>query len=313
MPVPPGYILRHPVGADLPAAQAVLDAAEAHDTGRPRRHERRLATDWEDPRSDPGSDWWVIVAPGGMVAGVAWVWPQTRGEVTADHYVHPVHRGIGIGDALLDAIEARVAELSPRRSDGAARSLIISCEDSDVVRLATLGARGFSPVRQYYEMATDLRDEPPHVSWPAGTEPRAFRPGVDERHVWAADLEAFLEHYLFEARGFDEWRLHHLEGPESDPSLWWLAWDGDELAGYVIPSLDGEDAEIRDLAVRKPWRGRGIGRALLLAAFGTLRGRGSAAVRLYVDAQNVTGAVRVYEAAGMRVARRFDVMEKPLA
>jgi len=36
-------------------------------------------------------------------------------------------------------------------------------------------------------------------------------------------------------------------------------------------------------------------------------------VRLYVDAQNVTGAVRVYEAAGMHVARRFDVLEKPLA
>ena len=35
--------------------------------------------------------------------------------------------------------------------------------------------------------------------------------------------------------------------------------------------------------------------------------------RLYVDAQNVTNAVRVYEAAGMHVSRRFDVMEKPLA
>ena len=70
---------------------------------------------------------------------------------------------------------------------------------------------------------------------------------------------------------------------------------------------------IGDLAVRKPWRGRGIGRALLLAAFQTLRERGQSVVRLMVDAQNVTNAVRVYEAAGMHVARRFDVLEKPLA
>ena len=67
------------------------------------------------------------------------------------------------------------------------------------------------------------------------------------------------------------------------------------------------------MAVRRPWRGRGVGHALLLAAFRSLRERGHSVARLYVDAQNVTNAVRVYEAAGMHVARRFDVMEKSLA
>ena len=111
---------------------------------------------------------------------------------------------------------------------------------------------------------------------------------------------------------FKEWRLHHLEAESSDPTLWWLAWDGDELAGYVIPVCGELGAEIGDLAVRKPWRGRGLARALLLASFRTLRDRGQAVARLWVDAQNVTNAVRVYEAAGMHVARRFDVLEKPL-
>jgi mycothiol synthase len=312
MPIPPGYVLRHPADADLQAAQAVLDAAESHDAGEPRRPAHELATEWKDPRSHPETDWWVAVSPGGSIAGVILLWPETAGEVTADHYVHPAHRGLGLGDALLDMIESRAAELPSRRPDGAARRLIVWCEDTDGVRRASLDARGFAPVRRSYEMAIDLRDEPPHASWPAEIEPRPFRPGADDKSVWAADAEAFSEHFLFEARSYDEWRLHHLEAGGADPTLWWLAWDGAELAGYVIPFRGEQGSEIGDLAVRKPWRRRGVGRALLLAAFATLRDRGETVARLYVDAQNVTGAVRVYEAAGMRVARRFDVLEKPL-
>ena len=313
MPLPEGYILRHPTEADLPAAQAVLDAAESHDTGERRRHADELAMEWRDPGSHPESDWWVVVGAHDPVIGVAWLWPDIAGEVIADHYVHPEHRGRGLGDVLLDAIEDRAAELPSRHSDGAARKLVVWSEDSDVVRRTTLDARGFSSVRQYYEMAIDLAEEPPPPSWPPGLDPRPFRPGVDDRRVWEADIEAFSEHHLFEARPFEEWALHHLEGEDSDPTLWWLAWERDELAGYVIPTQGEFGAIINDLAVRKRWRGRGIGRALLLAAFKSLRDRGEKVARLYVDAQNVTNAVLVYEAAGMHVGRRFDVMEKPLA
>jgi mycothiol synthase len=312
MPLPDGYILRHPAEADLPAAQAVLDAAESHDTGEPRSHEHELATEWQDLGCRPATDWWVVSAPAGTVVGVAWVWPDTAGEVTADHYVHPEHRGLGLGDVLLDAIETRVAELPPRRADGVPRHLVVWSEDSDAVRRAALDARGFAPVRQYYEMSIALDGELPPAFWPTGIEARTFKQGVDERRVWEADVEAFAEHFLFQQRGFEEWRLHHLEAPECDPALWWLAWDGDDLAGFIIPFEGEHGAEIGDLAVRKPWRGRGIARALLATAFATLRERGQTIVRLYVDAQNVTNAIGVYEAAGMRVARRFDVMQKPL-
>lgn len=304
MNLPDGYMLRHPTEADLPAAQAVLDAAESHDAGEPRSHEHALVTEWKDPACRPETDWWVSVAPAGCVVGVAWMWPDTAGEVMADHYVHPEHRGLGLGDALLDTIEARAAELPAQSPDGAVRHLLVWCDEHDWVRRTTLDARGFTPLRQYYEMEIDLLGEVPPVAWPEGIEARAFRTGVDDRRVWEADVEAFAEHFLFEQRGYEEWRLLHIEAGGSDPTLWWLAWDGDELVGFVIPFEGDEGAEIGDLAVRKPWRGRGIGRALLAAAFETLRDRDQTVARLYVDAQNVTKAVRVYEAAGMRVSRR---------
>jgi mycothiol synthase len=312
VPLPSGYSLRHPEPGEAPAIQTVLDACEAADTGEPRRHDTDVANEWLNPRSRPDEDWWVAVAPDGGLAAAGWVWRQTPAETTADHYVHPDHRGRGLGDAMLDAIEARAGEL-PGPPNGVPRSLVVWCEDKDIVRRASLDQRGFRPIRQYFEMAAGLAGDLETPVWPAGIVARGCRQGFDEEVVYRADQEAFAEHHLFEPRPYDEWRLSHLDRSDSDPSLWWLAWDGDELAGFALPFLGAGGAVIGDLAVRRPWRGRGIGHALLLAAFRTLRERGQARVRLYVDAQNVTDAVPVYLAAGMQVSRRFDVLEKPLA
>jgi mycothiol synthase len=312
MTVPEGYVLRHPAPDEAPAVQAVLDAAEAFDTGEDRGHVDDVATDWTSPRSRIDEDWWVVADQSGGLAGVGFVVPELAGEVVTDHYVHPDHRGHGLGDLLLDTIEIRLAQLPSVTPKGDERHVLAWCEDSDVERRASLEGRGFAPVRQYFEMARDLAAEPGAPDWPPGIVARGFRPGLDDRAVYEADVDAFSEHHLYEARPYEEWRLFHVDAPDHDVTLWWLAWDGDQLAGYVIPFEKGPEAVIGDLAVRRPWRGRGIGHALLLAAFGTLRDRGEKVVRLYVDAQNVTDAVAVYEAAGMRVARRFDVMARAL-
>jgi ribosomal protein S18 acetylase RimI-like enzyme len=65
--------------------------------------------------------------------------------------------------------------------------------------------------------------------------------------------------------------------------------------------------------VRPPWRRRGLGRALLLSSFEEFRRRGSSRVGLGVDTENATGAVRMYEEAGMRAVRRNDSYELKLS
>ena len=52
--------------------------------------------------------------------------------------------------------------------------------------------------------------------------------------------------------------------------------------------------------------------ALLHHSFGELYRRGKRKVGLEVDAQSLTGATRLYEKAGMRVDRQYDVYEKEL-
>jgi mycothiol synthase len=65
------------------------------------------------------------------------------------------------------------------------------------------------------------------------------------------------------------------------------------------------------LGVRRRWRRRGLGLALLLQSFTDFRRRGATRVGLGVDAESPTGAVSLYEQAGMQVVRRNDAYEKP--
>ena len=117
-----------------------------------------------------------------------------------------------------------------------------------------------------------------------------------------------------ERQTYDEWRYWTFTEP-FDPSLWFLAEDGQELAGVCLcrPERHG-DADlgwVSVLGVRRPWRRRGLGLALL-HAFAELRGRGKRRLGLGVDGSSPTGAVQLYERAGMRVARRFDFYEREL-
>jgi ribosomal protein S18 acetylase RimI-like enzyme len=100
--------------------------------------------------------------------------------------------------------------------------------------------------------------------------------------------------------------------------LWLLAWDGDEVAGQVwaVARDEGGSVEVglvEDLSVRMPWRGRGLAAALLAEIFRLLGERGCRITRLFVDVQNTTGALGVYERAGMRMERRIEAFARSLA
>ena len=330
--LPEGYLLRCAAPGDVVAAQQVLDAAESADCGEPRRHDTRLEMEFRDPRLDLARDVWVVVPPAAScssaagssssLAAVAVVWaPHASGEIPSDQYVHPDHRGRGLGAALLDAVEERAVELAATLAPGVNGTLMTWCEPSSDEWYAALKARGFVCTREYFEMRIDLgEDAAPGAlaaalarpRWPEGIVARPLREGRDEPAIHIADAEAFAEHHMVEPRTYAEWRLRHIDRPDFDPGLWLVAWDGDEIAGYVAAFVADDGGLVDDLAVRRAWRRRGVGIALLQEEFRALATRGVTVVRLLVDAQNVTGAARLYENAGMLIARRFEVLAKKL-
>jgi ribosomal protein S18 acetylase RimI-like enzyme len=107
-----------------------------------------------------------------------------------------------------------------------------------------------------------------------------------------------------------------IENPDFDPSLWFLAMDGDTIAGislcYPKVTEDPEKAWVAELGVRRAWRRHGLALALLQHSFGEFYRSGKRRGGLAVDSQNLTGATRLYERAGMRVIRQFDRYEKEI-
>ncbi len=314
-PLPAGYAVRPPTPADVAAGQRMLDEIETAECGEPRRHDNRLDVDFSDPRLDLERSGWLVTAPPGAaapLAGLALVWdPRATGEIIVDHYVHPEHSGRGVSDALLDLVEARAAELAAATPSDPPPALMLWTSPGSECHDCVL-ARGYAVVRETHEMRIDLPGEPPALAWPAGIEARPFVRDRDEQAVYAADEEAFAEHFLFVAKPFEEWRRRHVEVPDFDPDLWLVAWEGDDVAGFLSGTVADDGGMVDVLAVRRPWRCRGLGQALLTEGLRTFARRGATPVRLYVDAQNATGAVALYERVGMHVERRFEVLSRPV-
>jgi len=164
-------------------------------------------------------------------------------------------------------------------------------------------------------MERSLPDDIEEPVWPEGVTLRTATADDMER-LWHAVEDGFADHWEFQGESLEEF-AHWVTGPESDWGLCFLPMDGDEIAGVCLcrqhDSGDREAGHVASLSVRPPWRRRGLALALLLHAFREFRARGRTRATLGVDAENVTGAVRLYERAGMHAARRYDLVDKPLA
>ena len=113
----------------------------------------------------------------------------------------------------------------------------------------------------------------------------------------------------------EEWEQANIDHDDDfDAALWFRAMDGDDVAGAIIgrprTAEDPQAGWVSDLAVRRPWRRRGIGLALLLHEFGAFYRRGLRGAMLGVDAESPTGATALYERAGMTEVGRTDVYVK---
>jgi ribosomal protein S18 acetylase RimI-like enzyme len=209
---------------------------------------------------------------------------------------------------LLDHFEARTRELG--RS--AARTIV---REPDAATRELVESRGYRPIRYSFRMALELGDDSP-AAFPDGIAVRPMEPG-EEHDVYLATNDAFADHWGFHPTPFESWREWNLDRDGSRPDLWWLAMDGDEIAGICLNRLDDdgdpEHGYVHILGVRPPWRRRGLAEALLRHTFDDFRGRGVTRVTLDVDGENTTGAVRLYERVGMHVALRSDTYEKLLA
>lgn len=258
------------------------------------------------PGLDPEQDMRVVVGPTGEMLAYADIAGQDDG---------PLHVDLRIPPTALSAAPALLAEMERRGAERGAppRALRIHALGGDDALRSLLEARGYRPVRASFQMEAEIVEplEPPR--WPAGIAVRTYRAHQDLERVHSASEEAFSDHWGYHPTDLQAWRGLNLR-ETLDPSLWFLAEDAGELAGICLCRLDETPDEqlgwISILAVRRPWRRRGLGRALLLHAIAEMHSRGRWRVGLGVDTENTTGAVGLYESVGMHVVRHGDTFER---
>lgn len=213
----------------------------------------------------------------------------------------------------LEVAKALLAAGASHAGDGVVRVVV---QGDDAVLREAAEADGWKPVRYSFQMRIDLHDDLPEPRWPDGISARTMQPG-DEQRIYQANNEAFADDWYFRVEPFEQWSSDAFGRENFDPALIWLAEENGELAGFSANSWhfsgDPQFGWIGTLGVRPRWRRRGLATALLNQSFRDFRSRGATRVGLGVDAQNETGAVRLYERVGMQVVRRNDTYEKQLS
>jgi mycothiol synthase len=233
--------------------------------------------------------------------------------------LRPELRGRGIGSAMLRWIEQRSREIAADvPDDGRPRWLQSNAWDRDDAAGRLLAEHGYEPVRRGYEMVRDTLEDLPDAPLPAGLDVRPVTRG-DFRRIWEADAEAFRDHWG-EIDESEEAFLRFRDDPVYDPELFVVAFDGDEVAGLVLNVIDPADVarkgQVRGLldsvAVRRPWRRRGLARALIARSLRLLRDRGATSAFLGVDGENPNRAMTLYESCGFRIASSGTTWRKSL-
>ena len=299
--LPDGFSARPVTREDVAALNDLVVAADEAVMG------------WSDSTEADLLDWWRFVdlehdswvVEDGSVAAYGVLYKH--GEIAyIDAYVNPLRKGSGLGSWLLERGEERA------RARGLSKAQAwCLAEDADARQL--FEGRGFHDVRRYYRMLIELEAPPPDPEWPEGLRVDTF--GLeDARAFHAAVNEAFAEEWNWVPQPFERWLERHVQAPDFDPTVCFIVREGDEIAAVLRGEPERFGAGwVGAIGVLKPWRKRGLGLALLQHAFGEFYRRGQPRIALGVDAENPTGATRLYERAGMHVAYAAIAFQKDLA
>jgi mycothiol synthase len=318
-----GLALRTYRPGDAPALAALHNRGAEHD-GVPWRVDAAEMENWlskANEKFDPARDQLLVEVGDALVASAEAEWVDTRDgfrEFRIGAVVDPSWGRRGIGRWLEAVLEGHARDLAGLYPSAHPPVYGTWVADSERDRIALIRHVGFEPVRYFFDMLRPSLDEIEEPVLPDGLELRPVR-AERMKELWDAGIEAFLDHW----GGFDDSEENFcrwLDDPKFDASLFVVAWDGNEIAGGVINEINAtENAAfnrkrgwLRSVFVRRPWRRRGLARALVLRSLQVFRDRGMTAAGLGVDADNPNGALGLYEGTGFEVEFRSAAYRKPM-
>jgi mycothiol synthase len=186
---------------------------------------------------------------------------------------------------------------------------------------AMLEKTGYQPVRYWFEMVRPDLENIPNTPLPEGLEMRPVLP-EHYRAIWDADSEAFRDHWGYSEPSEQDHQAWLVDKTAFQPELWQVAWDipTNQVAGQVRTFIDHEQNKLynrqrgwtESISVRRPFRRRGLARALIAESLRVQKQVGMTESALGVDSENLSGATKVYEDCGFRMVKTETIYRKPL-
>jgi len=229
--------------------------------------------------------------------------------------VLPEYRRRGVGKALaqkaIESLKERGMEIAETALDSTREVCIRLFEDL-----------GFRLIRSSSFMKMSLDKIPFNIGENREVDMRKLDVTSEEDIILLNNLEneCFKEHFNYRPSQIEETRHWLLENP-------WLQWQAYFFAelegksvGYISIGIDEKynreketlSGWINDIGVLKPFRRRGIGTALMLKGLNELKNEGLENALLYVDDENPTKAIKLYEKIGFKIVKKTQIYQKKL-
>ncbi len=313
------YALHPATEADMDDLVELIRAADHEAIGQSNFDRSEIEYIYHSPRFDPARD--ICIARdslSGQAVGYGlvfatravpvrpWGWGWTR----------PDARGKGIGSAIVQWMIDRARQCEAQVPPQARVVLEVGTPDRLTDSIQLLENLGFTTDRSAYAMLIDLDSEPEVPALPDGLRFITFAEKPDVELFARARKQGFADHRGAVDEPIEaviERVKHEVEDSHFVPELWMMAMDGDQPAGIAYNATKNDEYAdtgwVDSLAVMPAYRKQGLGYTLLKKSFAEFYARGFRKVGLGVDGSSLTGAVRLYERAGMHIARRTRIYE----
>ena len=237
------------------------------------------------------------------------------------HYGHfvsllPEWKGKGVRDAFFLWNEARLKVIAKTHDPEIQKYIACWVSPKADEWESILAANGYEAVRYSFLMVRPDLENIPDFSLPEGIIVRPTTPD-DYRKIWEAAREAFADEWA-EPEWQEEWYDRWISQPNFQPELWQIAWHGDEVAGMVRSYISVPENEefnrkwgyTENIGVLRPYRGKGLAKALIARSFQVVKDHGMEQAALGVDAENPSGALHLYKLMGFEEYQRWKTYRK---
>lgn len=308
--------------ADAAAMTAVanLSLTAAGEAARENASDRFIRLTHQT-HGDPLTDLVLVERAGELVAHVGVEWrDHASGALELQVALVFAPRAVRqpVAALLLDWAFARGRQFATGQPAGRERWFAAWCSDGEAWTRDALETAGFRTERHFLLLERhDLDALDPAPALPPGLEVRDVKPG-HRRPIWEADVESFRDHWGTPDTSEAAFERFLAESAQR-PDLWQVAWSGDEVAGHVLVTVhEDENAALGvsrgwldSVAVRRPYRRRGLATALVVRALRALRAAGYEAAVLGVDASNPQDALGLYQRVGFEIVSSATAYRRP--